>query len=90
MSDKQQDKDTLIKGQLEELRYLRSRIDDLEEEAFSQRYDRRFQLAKAAMQGMISAITTIDHYNNIILNRPQSVAELSVLYADTLLSELNK
>jgi hypothetical protein len=54
--------------------------------------ERRFRAAVAAMAQLAGVIAKheIDTECRIIQNRPQSVAELAVLYADTLLGELDK
>jgi len=49
----------------------------------------RAYLAAKAMQGLVAGITNLEA-NGIIENRPQDVSELAVLYADTLLAELER
>lgn len=49
----------------------------------------RAYLAGKAMQGLVAGITNLE-VNGIIENRPKGVSELAVLYADTLLAELEK
>lgn len=52
---------------------------------------KRELFAAMAMQGMISALTGFrDDSDNIIINRPRDIAEISCVYADTLLVELGK
>ena len=49
--------------------------------------------AGLAMQGLIHGITKFHDdpgMENIIVNRPNDVADLSVLYADTLIAALKK
>jgi len=54
---------------------------------------KREYFAGLAMQGMITALTKFRHeveMENIIVNRPADIAELSILYADNLLSQLSQ
>lgn len=52
---------------------------------------KREKFAKAAMQGLTAGISQFnDQDQNIIVNRPKDIAELSCLYADALIAELNK
>jgi hypothetical protein len=50
--------------------------------------DKRFEAAKAAMQGILSA-SPKDMLGNIDIAEPKYVAELSVEFADELLNQLN-
>lgn len=54
-----------------------------------ERLTKREQLAAMAMQGLIAGLTDVNEIG-VIRNRPQDVAELAALYADTLLAELEK
>jgi hypothetical protein len=51
---------------------------------------KRELFAAMAMQGMVTALSEVNPHTGIIRNRPQDVAELSALYADTLIAELAK
>lgn len=51
----------------------------------------RAHFAAMAMQGMIDSITRMEEPGtSIIPHRPIEVAEISVVYADALIAELNK
>lgn len=52
---------------------------------------KREWFAGMAMQGMVAGITRFrEDIEGIIINRPKDISELSCLYADTLIAELNK
>jgi len=52
--------------------------------------DVRTYAAVAAMQSIIAAVTEYESGVGIIRHRPRDIAELAVIYADTLMDELDR
>ncbi len=76
----------------QETEKLRNLLAELEENAEKEHRDKERRIvASMAMEGMIAGLTKFrEDLPGIIVNRPQDIAEISCVYADALIAELEK